>query len=446
MRKQIYSVSMALVMAGTLGFIVGCNQKAADKDPAKPANQGQPTSRIVENVDLTPGKSIAPQDQAKVSSMAMKALVHISKAQQEIVAKNVDEAKKDVAQAASLMAILKEVLPTVKIIDHIQVAKTNLSYVGTTEVPQDLVTIMSSLDQLYDVLPEGKAKEHAKQAKEALTKDKEKGAAKAKESLEAVEESLDFRQVDLSVSHVSRWVKLAQEYLGKGETKEAGEALTVALDGVTFVDFDVVDPASRAAREIWLATQDWAAKSPKATKTRLEKAKAALQERRQERKQEPAGPSPTPDWHDRCDRRREGRGRNRKGPSRVVARRKEAGHRRTRPKEELRPIPSRVKHQSAATTCAEESMTAGRIATMPKHPKSDGRCVSCEVGDGLPTAKGKAHSYYMSREDGRRMLVVERRSGDRLRINGAAEVVILEVHPDMVKLAIEGLPDDGAKS
>ncbi len=141
--------------------------KAKDKEAAKPAQQGQPTPRIVENVDLTPGKSITPQDQAKVSSMAMKRLVHISKAQQEIAAKNVAEAKKDVAQAASLMAILKEVLPTVKIIDHIQVAKTDLSYLDTTEVPQDLVTIMASLNQLYDVLPEGKAKEHAKQAKEA---------------------------------------------------------------------------------------------------------------------------------------------------------------------------------------------------------------------------------------------------------------------------------------
>jgi len=33
-----------------------------------------------------------------------------------------------------------------------------------------------------------------------------------------------------------------------------------------------------AAREIWIAAQDWGAKNPKATKTRMEKAKAALQE------------------------------------------------------------------------------------------------------------------------------------------------------------------------
>ncbi len=176
MKKQICIISMVFAVAGTLGLIVGCNQKAADQ-----ATSGQPHPRIQENVDLAPGKPIAPQDQAKVSSIAMKALVHISRAQQEIAAKNIAEAKKDVAQAASLMAILKEILPTVKVIDSIQVAMANLTYVNTTEVPQDLVTITASLDQLNDLLPEGKAKEQAKQAKGALAKDKEKGAAKAKE-------------------------------------------------------------------------------------------------------------------------------------------------------------------------------------------------------------------------------------------------------------------------
>ena len=108
-----------------------------------------------------------------------------------------------------------------KVIDHIQVAKTNLSYLDTTEVRQDLVTIMASLNQLYDVLPEGKAKEHAKQAKEALTKEKEKGAAKAKEALEAVEESLDFREVDLSVSHVSRWIGVGPGIPGQGRDQRS---------------------------------------------------------------------------------------------------------------------------------------------------------------------------------------------------------------------------------
>ena len=44
------------------------------------------------------------------------------------------------------------------------------------------------------------------------------------------------------------------------------------------------------------------------------------------------------------------------------------------------------------------------------------------------------------------MLVVERQSGDRLSINGTADVVILGIQRDLVKLAIECLPDDGTKS
>ena len=129
MRKQICIVSMVLAMAGTLGLVIGCNHdNAKGKEAKDSAQKEQSKPRIVENVDLAPGKSITPQDQAKVSSIAMKALVHISKAQQEVAAKNVDGAKKDVAQAESLIAILKEILPSVKIIDHIQVAKTNLAY------------------------------------------------------------------------------------------------------------------------------------------------------------------------------------------------------------------------------------------------------------------------------------------------------------------------------
>ena len=270
MKKQICIISMVFAVA------VLVRLSAATRKPGEPGD-------VWTTPTADSGKCGPCSRQAHRPAGPGQGLVHRHEdagphlqAQQEIAAKNIAEAKKDVVQAASLMAILKEILPTVKVIDSIQVAMANLTYVYTTEVPQDLVTITASLDQLYDLLPEGKAKEQAKQAKGALAKDKEKGAAKAKESLEAVEESLDFSEADMSVSHVSRCVKLAQEELGNGDSKEAGEALTAALDGVIFVDFDVVDPASVAAREIWLATQDWAAKSPKATKTRMEKAKAAL--------------------------------------------------------------------------------------------------------------------------------------------------------------------------
>jgi putative membrane protein len=242
--------------------LVGCHtNKATDKEaePANPyvgqTNESQP--RVLETIDWALGKEISTENRARVSSIGLKVLGHVSKAQQDIQAKNVDAAKTEVTQAVKLLDILKKVLPTVKVIDHIWVTKTNLSYINTTEVQQDLVPIIASIDQLYDVLPEGKAKEHAKQAKAILTKEKTKGAPKAKEELEAVEEILDFSEVDLSVSYTSRLVNVAQEDLEKGKTKEANDALKAVSGGVVFFDETVIAPVNVALRGLWMATQDY---------------------------------------------------------------------------------------------------------------------------------------------------------------------------------------------
>jgi hypothetical protein len=275
MKRQVLNVSIVAVMLGASSFIVGCSgqkkdAKAGQIDAVKP--------RVLETVDLTPGKAISPEDQAKVSGIAVKILGHVSKAKEDIQAKNVDAAKKELTKAGELLAILKEVLPTTKIIDHIWDAKTGLSVLSTADVQQDLVTLSASIDQLYDVLPEGKAKEHAKKAKDTLAKDKQKGAPKAKEELDLVEEAIDFREVDLSVSYTSRLVKVAQADLANGKTKEASDALTSVADGVLVLDTAVIDPVDVAVRRIWLATQDYTGKDHKAAKTRLEKAKTALEE------------------------------------------------------------------------------------------------------------------------------------------------------------------------
>jgi hypothetical protein len=208
--------------------------------------------------------------------LGLKILGHVSKAQQEIEAKKIDEAKGELTQANTLMKILKEVLPTVKVIDHIWVTKTDLSYLNTTEVHQDLVSIIASIDQIYDVLPEGEAKEHAKKAKTVLTKDKEKGAVKAKEELEAVEESLSFNEVDMSISYTSRMVKMAQADLEKNDPKDATAALQSVANGILFFDASIFDPMDVAMRRIWMGTQDYNGKDYKAAKSRMALAKKAL--------------------------------------------------------------------------------------------------------------------------------------------------------------------------
>ena len=44
------------------------------------------------------------------------------------------------------------------------------------------------------------------------------------------------------------------------------------------------------------------------------------------------------------------------------------------------------------------------------------------------------------------MLVLDRRQGQRIRINGTTEVVVLEIHPDQVRIAIESSPDNVTKA
>ena len=176
MKKRMFKIGILAAMLSVSSFFVGCHrkadEKAAEQKDLKTNPNAEQKGQVLETVDLTPGKTISPEDRAKVSSLGLKILGHVSKAQQDIQDKNVDGAKKELTQATTLLTVLKKVLPTINVIDHIWVTKTNLDYVNTTEVQQDLIAIETSIDQLYAVLPAGKAKEHAKLAKDVLVKEK----------------------------------------------------------------------------------------------------------------------------------------------------------------------------------------------------------------------------------------------------------------------------------
>ncbi len=63
--------------------------------------------------------------------------------------------------------------------------------------------------------------------------------------------------------------------------------------------------------------------------------------------------------------------------------------------------------------------------------------LDCEIREGVPTVQGKARAHYATGQSGGLMLVFERRAGERIRINATTEVVILEVSPEHVKVAVE---------
>ena len=80
----------------------------------------------------------------------------------------------------------------------------------------------------------------------------------------------------------------------------------------------------------------------------------------------------------------------------------------------------------------------------PRESKPDTRAaeakharIDCELREGVPTVQGKTRAHYATGQDGGTMLVIERRAGERIRINDTTELVILEVTQDHVKVAIE---------
>jgi Global regulator protein family len=68
---------------------------------------------------------------------------------------------------------------------------------------------------------------------------------------------------------------------------------------------------------------------------------------------------------------------------------------------------------------------------------ADRRSVSCEVRENTVLMRDRVWSYYKSQQGKRQMLVLDRGQGERMRINGCVELIVLGIENDQVKLAIE---------
>jgi len=70
-------------------------------------------------------------------------------------------------------------------------------------------------------------------------------------------------------------------------------------------------------------------------------------------------------------------------------------------------------------------------------PHAEEQCVLCELREGIFAARGRVWSYYRSRQGRSPMLVLDRTKGQRLRIDGAVDVAVLDVHNGEVTLSIQ---------
>jgi hypothetical protein len=98
-----------------------------------------------------------------------------------------------------------------------------------------------------------------------------------------------------------------------------------------------------------------------------------------------------------------------------------------------------------AVRCTE-SGASGRRKELKPPAKAAQECVDCQVRGGLPTVRGKTRAHYRTGQAGQGMLVIDRRPGERIRINATTEIVILEINSDQVKILVETIPETDAGS
>lgn len=211
---------------------------------------------IKEEVMVTSGRQITPQDEAVISSAAIKVLRHIAEARGELQGDepNTDKAKAELDQSERLLNIIQAALPTTKIKDRIWVAKKHLEYENTREVLPDLVPIYASLGELVDYMPTAQAKTHLDQAKQGLEKgDKEK----AKEQLQAVDDALLYVEVDLPLNSTRQLLAQAKAQLAKGDAKAADQTLIATEGNVQFISVSFQSPLTDAKAALWRARQDY---------------------------------------------------------------------------------------------------------------------------------------------------------------------------------------------
>jgi hypothetical protein len=226
---------------------------------------------IKEQVTVAPGRQISPQEEAVISSAAVKVLRHISAARGELQGDKPDTEKagQELAQTEKLLDIIQAALPTTRLKDRIWLARKHLEYEDSQEVLPDLVPIYAGLDESVSYMPTAKAKGHRDPTKQAL----EQGdKAKAKEQLEPTDDALVYMEADLPLSSTRHLVTLARAELGNGDAKAADRALLAAEDNEVFVSIPFRSDLTQAKEALWRAWRDYNLGNKEYAKGNLEEA------------------------------------------------------------------------------------------------------------------------------------------------------------------------------
>ena len=204
-------------LIGAMALVPACNKAST------------PTDKVTEKTTVQLTHEPTPSDTRTMQAAGWRAMRHIANAREALKEGKLDQAKENLAQAGTLLDIIKIIRPKAVIKDRISVASRHLTYKDKEKVAQELIPITSQVDLLEDFTGKPAVKGHLEQAKTQIKNGDTKGAA---EHLDAADVGLVLGEVDLPFTATARHVKAAQGALAKKDTAKALKELDAASDGL----------------------------------------------------------------------------------------------------------------------------------------------------------------------------------------------------------------------
>jgi len=209
-----------LVVAALLGVLAVACAGTVGPPAAKPADPG---------ADTRNGPTLSASDHRAIDRIALEVLVAVADAREEVHQRRPDDATTRLQNALHLADDIDALLPTATLRDRLRIAEAHLGVESPADVLPDLVPVSGELTRLAGEVPTTEADEHLDRARTAL----EQGdATSAAHELAAVDASVVYPDVEVSLDQVRRDLRVALDRLHEGRFGATDTMLQAVEDGV----------------------------------------------------------------------------------------------------------------------------------------------------------------------------------------------------------------------
>jgi hypothetical protein len=212
-------VQLAATTALLAVLSVGCADGSGSPEP-------DPNTLAV----ATPaGPTLSASDHRAISRIALVVRVAVADAREDAQTHRIADATTRLDHALELTNTIDDLLPTAALRNRLRIAEAHLGVETPRDVLPDLVPVSGELERLAGEVAATEAREHLDRARTAL----EHGETTAAEQeLEAVDASVVYPEVEVSLNQARRDLKVAVGQLHDGHVEAADTMLQAVEDGI----------------------------------------------------------------------------------------------------------------------------------------------------------------------------------------------------------------------